>query len=1416
MGDALAAATGVTAARLEIDPELPGHRMHGRQYWLIRGQVAGVAAPEFAALADDGGTELGRVEFGASVPGTVRARGDGLQVASFHLMLNAEARPGPDEGRFRLIAGTRDGARTEAACAFAAEGPERALVSEGPVVPEIGARPERPPIVLVVERALADGSGRLLIHGWAVARTPILAVQAEAGDVWLGTARINLSRPDVAAILPMYPNAGVAGFELNLSGVSLPPGIAAVTVRAVSRGGMSHAVLQPLEPVDSVRDRAPAAAAPSDPRREIRLHCDFAVLSAEGELWVEGWAVCAAGIGRVALDLDGQEVGDAELARPRPDVAEAFPAIPLARFAGFRFRRKVADEAAGEHLVRIRAFNGLDDLADDARRISVGEGAGGPPPEAAVAVPAAPGADPEEGFRFELDSPKPVAGVVPNPITGRMTIEGWAVARSGIVRIEVLLDEVLLGEAHTGLARLDVGGAFPDWPGSLRSGYAFHCPPRALPEGVHEVTLRIVARDGSVLERRFRITVRKAEDDAALRIRRRMKQAEIDLVEAVLARRFCRPRFRLLIVMPAEAGAARLARTLGSLADQAYPDWEAAVLAPGTKARTAARAALAAAGGLDGRVALSRGRAAEPAEGELAGVLEAGDELGCDALLELALAHALDPQAELIYADERRPGPDGATAPFFKPDFSPDLLLSTNYIGRPWVATASLWRRAALSAAALAADGGYDAVLRLTEQASAVRHIPKLLAETGARESAGDAASLRAAAERRGFQAEVLEGCAPGYWRLRRRAAPGKVSIIIPTCAAGGRIRTCIESLRARTAWPDFEIICPENIAEEAAHWKEWLAATADVVLPMTGPFNWSAFNNAGARMARGDYLLFLNDDIEITDPGWLEALVEHAGREEVGAVGARLLYPDGKVQHAGMFLAEPGIGRHAFRFAAADDPGYFGLALTQRNVIAVTGACLIVRRAVFERLGGFDESHQIVNNDLDFCLRLHKAGLLTVYTPYATLTHHEAASRDALPDLYHRDSFLARWKGMFSAGDPYFSPRLCRDSDDYRPDEEPVEAVVAGRLFRAEDVRRILVMKLDHIGDLVTALPAIRRLKRHFPRASLHLLASAAARALVEAEPAIDEVIEFQFFHPRSELGPLPLSEDDLARLRARLAPYRFDLAIDLRKHFDTRHLLRYSEAKVLAGFDHAGRFPFLDIGPEWEDDRNLQRKRSHIVSDLLALVDAVITASAPEHPRFAPPPGATGGIRAFLPAELWPLFERRVVAMHPCAGTATRQWSAANFAALIDGLIAAADVNVLLIGGPGEAEAGAEVLAACRHADRVRSVIGALGLAQLPALFAGCALYIGNNSGPKHIAAAAGVPTIGIHSGTVDAVEWAPFGRAAVALRRAMNCSPCYKSKVEDCPRGLACLRGLEPSAVLPMATMLLALSEGAHAER
>ncbi|HTZ71386.1 MAG TPA: glycosyltransferase family 9 protein, partial [Acetobacteraceae bacterium] len=773
-------------------------------------------------------------------------------------------------------------------------------------------------------------------------------------------------------------------------------------------------------------------------------------------------------------------------------------------------------------------------------------------------------------------------------------------------------------------------------------------------------------------------------------------------------------------------------------------------------------------------------------------------------------AYAADRTRGFIYADDNRPDATRQRRePFYKPDFAPELLLAMDYIGRPWCADAALMQRAGLNLADLARFSPYDIVLRLTETGARPHHINRVLASlAGLTDAAVALPALRSAAQRRGVKALAEPGRVLGTWRLRRVVAAGdRVSVIMPTAGRDGLVRKAIQSLRDTAPKEALEIIVLDNVPKTDKDTKAWLKTAVDKVIAVPYAFTWSRFNNIGAAAASGAYLLFLNDDIEARDQGWLEALLEQAQRPEVGVVGARLLYPDGKIQHGGQYLAET-HARHAFRFAEGDDPGPFGLATVAREMSSVTGACQMVRADVFNELGGFEEAHDVINNDLDFCLRAQRAGLAVIYTPHATFTHHELASRAGIEDSYDVLRFNTEWRATLLRGDPFHSRHLVVDEDQIEPQPEPVLTVHAGPVGPdAASITRIVATKLDHIGDFMTSLPALRALKTRFPAAHLTLLAPPATAALARLENIVDDIIEFTFFHARSGEGARPVSDDELAALAARLADEKFDLAIDLRMHPDTRRVLRYTGAPFLAGYDDDGRFPWLDVALEWEGDRRLETKHAHISERLLALVDAVAAACRDLPPVEIGRPADPAAVPAL--AKLGKAFLAKPLAcIHPGVGNPVRQWPAESFAALIDLLVAEENLHVVLVGGGDEAPIAQEVVSLISSKGTVASLVGALNLTELSAVIRASAIFVGNNSGPKHIAAAAGVPTVGIHSGVVDAREWAPLGGAAMALQRRVICAPCYAEFTSECPRAMACLTGIRPRDVLAACRRALAL--------
>ena len=1364
------------------------------------------------------------------VKGEVRAsclfNGAGGSPQVFRLVLAEREDLRPELTCFDVAVRSRDGheRRVAVQIATARDASRAPHVVEGPVCE--GSLPAQvvAPVLLYVETAAVDQTGVLHVIGWSVALTQIVDIKIFVGEQRIGSAQPGLLREDIARAFPAYPDAHVSGFTFSKA---LPEGAVpdSIAVEVMDLSGSASRIMVPVEfgvapPREPARADMPVPTSLAQPgrdrRRAILLHCDEAILSTNGELLVAGWVVCAVGIAAVAVRLDGELVGGAELGLPRADVATVYAMIPQAQHSGFRLKLQIAPSASGDHQIDIRAHNGLDDIED------VGIAVIATAPVFAASEPSP--ADPAElqEFQFTLDHPEVIHGAVPQPVTGRLAIEGWAVARSGIEAIDVFLDGRSLGHAYYGTARRDVEAALPDWPNSFRSGFIFHLPPRVLESGAHDIRLQLRATGGATFDSEFRIDVQKGQDiEDYATIRRHMSRAEGDLYQDMLDRLECRPNFRLLLAAKGPIVPEKIAATLRALDDQAYRDWQLLIVADA--AEHTDLLAIADRAGLRDRVTVLSADAAPGAligpstlrAPCLVGVLSPGDQLGCDALAEIAVARGLHAEAQFFYADEDRVSQTShAREPFFKPAWSPDLLLSTNYVGRPWFATADLLRKAGITPQSLLAPhGDYDAVLRCTELTSLVHHLPKLLCRRDDGDEAGQEAErhvLQSTAVRRGIKADVLPGCLPGTWRLKRTAsAKGKVSIIIPTCAAKGYVATCLETLRAKTAYRDFEIICIDNIPRNLPKWKKLIRKGADKVVDIPEAFNWSRFNNQAVKQATGKYLLFLNDDIEVQREDWLDALLEHAQRPEVGVVGPQLIYPDRKVQHAGIFLTTLGAGRHSFRFLAEDDPGYFGLALTQRNVAAVTGACMLMRRDVFERIGRFDEAHEVVNNDVDCCLRSWQAGLSVVYTPHAQLIHHELASRADMKDVFDAGHFAKQWRTFYAAGDPFFSPRLTKFADEYRPDTEPARLICASRpLFRKDAIERILAVKLDHIGDLITALPALRRLRMHFPAARIHLLASAAARAFLAGEDCVDELIEFEFFHARSGLGQKELTDEDLRALGELLAPYRFDLAIDLRKQIETRHVLQHVPARFRAGYNHLGRFPWLDVALEWEGDNQLHRKQSHVSDDLVRLVDAVATAGEAVD-RGVLPQAATGDgkLPASLPAAARALFRKPVVAVHPGVGAIMRQWLPEYFATVIDLLIEKNQVNAVLVGGSDEVELAEEVMGHIVNRGSVVSLVGRTSLGDLNGVLRACALYLGNNSGPQHIAAALGVPTIGIHSGVVDAAEWGPTGPRAIALQRNMACSPCYLLKPEECVRDMACLKRLEPAVVHGYCEMMLA---------
>ncbi len=435
-------------------------------------------------------------------------------------------------------------------------------------------------------------------------------------------------------------------------------------------------------------------------------------------------------------------------------------------------------------------------------------------------------------------------------------------------------------------------------------------------------------------------------------------------------------------------------------------------------------------------------RAVEFASGEYAGFLDQDDVLAPYALDCVAVA-VEDSAADLLYSDEDYLDNHGhRVQPIFKPAFSPDLLRCGMYLGHLLVVRTPALQELGGFRAGYDGSQDYDLALRLTARTAAVRHIPRVLyhwrqhpdstALHAAAKPYTQAAGLHALSEavaRRDPQAVVTAGAFPNTYRVRW-SVPANLRASLIVCSRNAKLlKRCLEAVEKHTAYAQREILIVQHRTGDIAAMDRLLDGSACERVPSTGPFNFAAMNNLGARHASGDVLVFMNDDIEPLDSEWLTTLLAHANRREVGAVGAKLVYPSGAIQHAGIVTGIMEGAGHLHRNTFGS-PYWNWLPFT-RNVSAVTGACLAIRKSVFEELGGFDESFPVNYNDVDLCLRARQAGYEVIVEPAAVLRHYECQSRQAGVRLEERYLFEQHWAAWLEHGDPFYSPYLRRTQED-------------------------------------------------------------------------------------------------------------------------------------------------------------------------------------------------------------------------------------------------------------------------------------------------------------------------------------------------------------------------------------------------
>lgn len=450
------------------------------------------------------------------------------------------------------------------------------------------------------------------------------------------------------------------------------------------------------------------------------------------------------------------------------------------------------------------------------------------------------------------------------------------------------------------------------------------------------------------------------------------------------------------------------------------------------------------------------------ATGNYIGLFDHDDLLHPSALYEYMKA-ICEQDADYIYCDEltfEGKNVDNMVTLHFKPDFAVDNLRANNYICHFSVFSRELLEGTELFRSQFNGSQDHDMILRLTSNAKNIVHVPKILyywrshkasvasgieAKPYAIQAAKGAVSAHL--EKAGFKDFSVESTRAYATIFRIRYAltgTPKISIIIPNKDHEEDLRRCIESLLNVATYENFEIIVVENnsTSPEIKNYYKELENEANVkVVTYKGEFNYSAINNFGVSFATGEYILLLNNDTQVITPNFLEEMLMYAQREDVACVGAKLYYEDDTIQHAGVII---GLGAHRsaghghYR-VSKENLGYMGRLCYAQNVSAVTGACLMVRKEIYDRLSGLDEGFAVALNDVDFCLRARELGYLNVFTPFAELYHFESKSRglDEAPAKAERyqkecDAFRARYKALIEKGDPYFNPNFSLDSSSF------------------------------------------------------------------------------------------------------------------------------------------------------------------------------------------------------------------------------------------------------------------------------------------------------------------------------------------------------------------------------------------------
>lgn len=456
------------------------------------------------------------------------------------------------------------------------------------------------------------------------------------------------------------------------------------------------------------------------------------------------------------------------------------------------------------------------------------------------------------------------------------------------------------------------------------------------------------------------------------------------------------------------------------------------------------------------------------ATGDYIALLDHDDILPEFSLFEIVKCINKHPNVDFIYTDEDKFEELGGKRydPYFKSDFGPDTLRANNFICHFSVFKKELMDK--LGGFRKEFDGAqdYDIILRMSEEAKEIIHIPKILYhwrvhELSTAKSGGHAKpyaydsgakAIKAHIDRLGLEGEVVQGNTLGTYKINYKVKGNpKVSIIIPNKDYASTLKVCLKSITKLTTYQNYEIVVVENNSTEPETFEYYKKIDGKnkirVVYYPEKEFNYSKIINFGVRESKGDYIVQLNNDTELITPDWIQEMLGFAQREDVGAVGVKMLYPDKTIQHAGIIVGIGGVAGHVFKNIPHNMHGYFSKDAMVQNLSAVTAACIMTPRHIYDDVGYMDENFKVAFNDVDFCLKIRQLNKLIVYTPYVEFYHYESKSRGYEDTVEKQqrfkgeiDRFLSKWQGFLDKGDPYYNINLRLDNDQCAIREEKVE----------------------------------------------------------------------------------------------------------------------------------------------------------------------------------------------------------------------------------------------------------------------------------------------------------------------------------------------------------------------------------------